>query len=70
MLESNSKYAPDALRKREEFAISLRKKKKQEILINKRQSNFPRQNASFDSDLLSRLIPDYVILEKKVSTPA
>ena len=39
MQESNSKYAPDALRKREEFAISLRKKKKQEILLNKRQSN-------------------------------
>jgi len=67
MQESASKYAPDALRKREEFAISLRKKKKQEILINKRQSNFQRQNASFDQALLSRLLPDYGNLEKKVS---
>jgi hypothetical protein len=39
MIESNSKSAPDALRKREEFAISLRKKKKQEILVHKRQQN-------------------------------
>jgi len=69
MIESNSKYAPDALRKREEFAISLRKKKKQEILINKRQSNFTRQNASFDDALFRRLLPDFGIFEKKVSTP-